>query len=89
MFKFIKRFFGLDYNEPKKAEPKKELPKEFAPLLDAMTPKPIDRTVAEKKVVNPMDPFGTLIEVAGKKKLVAKKPAAKKAAPKKAAKKAK
>lgn len=87
MFKFIKRFFGLDYNEPKKSEPKKELPKEFAPLLDAMTPKPIDRTVAEKKdVVNPMDPFGMLIEVAGKKKPVAKKPA-KKAAPKKSTKK--
>ena len=85
MFKFIKRFFGLDYNEPKKSEPKKELPKEFAPLLDAMTPKPIDRTVAEKKVVNPMDPFGMLTEVAGKKKKpAAKKPAAKKTAPKKA-----
>jgi hypothetical protein len=85
MFKFIKRFFGLDYNEPKKSEPKKELPKEFAPLLDAMTPKPIDRTVAEKKVVNPMDPLGMLSQLDGKKKPAAKKPAAKKAAPKKAA----
>jgi hypothetical protein len=85
MFKFIKRFFGLDYNEPKKAEPKKELPKEFAPLLDAMTPKPIDRTVAEKKELNPMDPLFVLSQLDGKKKKpVAKKPAAKKAAPKKA-----
>ena len=85
MFKFIKRFFGLDYNEPKKSEPKKELPKEFAPLLDAITPKPIDRTVAEKKAVNPMDPLGMLSQLDGKKKPATKKPAAKKAAPKKAA----
>ena len=85
MFKFIKRFFGLDYNEPKKSEPKKELPKEFAPLLDAMTPKPIDRTVAEKKELNPMNPLGMLSQLDGKKKKpAAKKPAAKKTAPKKA-----
>lgn len=85
MFKFIKRFFGLDYNEPKKSEPKKELPKEFAPLLDAMTPKPIDRTVAEKKELNPMDPLGMLAQLDSKKK----KPAAKKTTAKKIVKKTK
>ncbi len=83
MFKFIKRFFGLDYNEPKKPEPKKEIPKEFAPLLNAMTPKPIDRSVEEKKVVNPMDPLGMMENLVKKPKKAAKKPAAKKAAPRK------
>lgn len=79
MLKFIKRFFGLDYDEPKKVEPKQELPKEFAPLLDAMTPKPIDRSVEEKKVVNPMDPLGMMENLVKKpKKPAAKKPAAKK-----------
>lgn len=76
MFKWIKMWFGI---EEKKPEPKKEeLPKEFAPLLDAMTPKPIDRTVEGKKDVNPMDPFGMLTELTAKKK----KPAAKKPAKK-------
>ena len=76
MFKWIKMWLGID--EPKKPEPKQELPKEFAPLLDAMTPKPVDRTIEEKKDVNPMDPFGMLTEMTAKKK----KPAAKKPAKK-------
>lgn len=81
MFKWIKMWLGID--EPKKPEPKQELPKEFAPLLDAMTPKPVDRTVEEKKDVSPLDPLGMAGNLVGKPKKSAKKPATKKAAPRK------
>jgi hypothetical protein len=79
MFKWIKMWLGID--EPKKPEPKKELPADFAavaPIVDAMTPKPVDRTVEGKKGVNTLDPIDMLNVATGKKK----KPAAKKPAKK-------
>ncbi len=86
MFKWIKMWLGID--EPKKPEPKKELPADFAavaPFVDVMAPGLVKKPVENKKVADPMDPVAMMNTLAGKKK----KPAAKKAAPKKAAKKAK
>lgn len=84
MFKWIKRFFGLDYNDKddhtvrfKATNPEAKLDGE-ALAMDMLTPKPIDRTVEEKP--SSLDPFAMLNEATGKKKKpAAKKPAAKKA----------
>jgi len=81
MFKWIKMWLGID--EPKKPEPKQELPKELAPILNAMSPKTVDKPVEEKKSESILDPLGMGVNLVGKPKKVAKKPATKKAAPRK------